>query len=344
MPAKVAVLGAGSWGTTMAALLSRRTPVVLWARRAALADQIDRHHCNPDYLPDVALPAALRATGSLEVALAGAEVVVMAVPSHGFRAILSEALPHLAGGVPIVSLAKGVEEGTLQRMSEVVAELAPEHPRGVLTGPNLSSEVMAGHPTATVVAVTAGTGEDQALAVELQRLFSTETLRVYTNPDIVGCELGGALKNVVAIAAGMADGMGFGDNTRAALVTRGLAELSRLGVALGGDPLTFAGLAGMGDLVATCISRHSRNRWVGEQLAKGRLIREVVTGTRMVAEGVRSSRAVVDLATSVGVEMPVAEQVAAVVHDGKSAADVLATLMQREMKAELMGPGTRVFQ
>jgi glycerol-3-phosphate dehydrogenase (NAD(P)+) len=246
--------------------------------------------------------------------------------------------------VPIVSLAKGVEEGTLQRMSEVVAELAPEHPRGVLTGPNLSSEVMAGHPTATVVAVTAGTGEDQALAVELQRLFSTETLRVYTNPDIVGCELGGALKNVVAIAAGMADGMGFGDNTRAALVTRGLAELSRLGVALGGDPLTFAGLAGMGDLVATCISRHSRNRWVGEQLAKGRLIREVVTGTRMVAEGVRSSRAVVDLATSVGVEMPVAEQVAAVVHDGKSAADVLATLMQREMKAELMGPGTRVFQ
>jgi len=289
---------------------------------------------NVVYLPDLALPPGLRATASLAEAVEGAGVVVMAVPSHGFRAVLSAAAPYLAAGVPVVSLAKGVEQGSLSRMTEVIAEVVPEHPFGVLTGPNLVGEIVAGHPTASVIAAT-----DIEVAVELQQLFSTGSFRVYTNPDVVGCELGGALKNVVAIAAGVADGLGFGDNTRAALITRGVAELTRLGVALGGQPLTFGGLTGMGDLVATCTSRQSRNRWVGEELAKGRPLAEITAGTRMVAEGVRTSAAVVALAARVGVEMPIADQVVAVLDGLIPAAEVVAVLMGRVMKPELHGLG-----
>ena len=332
MTRKVCVLGAGSWGTAMAAMCSLRVPTVLWARRPELAEAMQRDRRNAGYLPELAFPAGLRATASLADAVDGAGVVVMAVPSHGFRAVLGDAAPHLAAGAPIVSLTKGVEQGTLARMTEVIAAVVPAHPYAVLTGPNLVGEIVAGYPTASVVAAT-----DAGLAGELQELFSTGSFRVYTNPDVVGCELGGALKNVVAIAAGVSDGLGFGDNTRAALITRGVAELTRLGVALGGQPLTFGGLTGMGDLVATCISRRSRNRWVGEELARGRPLAEIVAGTRMVAEGVRTSAAVVELAARVGVEMPIADQVVAVLDGVTPAAEVVAALMGRMMKPELHG-------
>ncbi len=318
----------------MAAMCARKVPTTLWARRPELADGIARNGRNAVYLPDMGLPPGLRATSSLGEAVEGASVVVMAVPSHGFRAVLGAAAPHLAAGVPVVSLTKGVEQGSLSRMTEVIAEVVPAHPFGVLTGPNLVGEIVAGHPTASVIAAT-----DVGTAGELQQLFSTGAFRVYTNPDVVGCELGGALKNVVAIAAGVADGLGFGDNTRAALITRGVAELTRLGVALGGQPLTFGGLTGMGDLVATCTSRQSRNRWVGEELAKGRPLTEITAGTRMVAEGVRTSAAVVALAARVGVEMPIADQVVALLDGLISAAEVVAVLMGRVMKPELHGLG-----
>jgi len=329
---RTAVVGAGSWGTAVAALAAHNSPTVLWARRPDLAETISTTHVNRDYLPDYQLPTSLRATASLEEALDGAEVVVMGVPSHGFREILDEAKPFLSGGTPIISLTKGVEQQTLKRMTEVIDDVVPDHPRGVLTGPNLAKEVMAGWPAASVVAI-----EDESIGRELQRLFSTEAFRVYTNPDVVGCEVGGALKNVIAIAAGIADGMGFGDNTRAALITRGLHELTRLGVALGGEPLTFAGLAGMGDLVATCISRQSRNRHVGEALGRGQTIDEIVAAMNMVAEGVKSSKAVLDLSVRVGVEMPIAEQVVAVLYEGKQASEIVPALMQREAKPELHG-------
>lgn len=334
MPAKVAVLGAGSWGTAMAAMCAARVSTTLWARRSELAAAVAATRCNADYLPELALPAALRTTADLADAVGDADVVVMAVPSHGFRAVLAEARPCLPDGVPVVSLTKGVEQGSLARMTEVIAQVAPRHPFAVLTGPNLVGEIVAGHPTASVVAAT-----DPHLARELQELFSSDSFRVYTNPDVVGCELGGALKNVVAIAAGISDGMGFGDNTRAALITRGVAELTRLGVALGGRPLTFGGLTGMGDLVATCGSRHSRNRWVGEELARGRALAEITAGTRMVAEGVRTTDAVAQLAARVGVEMPIADQVAAVLHGVTPPAEVVAVLMGRMMKPELHGLG-----
>ena len=313
----------------MAALTARNTATVLWARRPELARAINAGHRNPDYLPTGVLPPSLVATSDLEEALAGVSVVVMAVPSHGFRAILQEAVAFIPAGTPIVSLAKGMEQGSLKRMTQVVAEVAPGRPAGVLTGPNLAGEIMAGQPAASVVAL-----DDEALATELQYLFSTDELRVYTNPDVVGCEVAGALKNVIAIASGMGDGLGFGDNTRAALITRGLAELTRLGTALGGQPFTFAGLAGMGDLVVTCISRRSRNRHVGEQLGRGRSIAEIVDEMKMVAEGVKTSRAALDLAATVGVEMPIAEQVVAVLYEGKKAADAIPTLMLRQSKPE----------
>jgi len=329
---KVAVVGAGSWGTAVAAIACRNVPTTLWARRDDLARQIDEAHRNPDYLPDFELPDALRATSSIEHAVGGADVVVMGVPSHGFRDILGQLAPFLGADVPVLSLAKGVEQGSLKRMTEVIAEVVPGHPAGVLTGPNLAKEILAGYPAASVVALA-----DDRICIDLQRVFSTDVFRVYRNPDVIGCEVAGALKNVMAIASGMADGMGFGDNTRAALITRGLAELSRLGIALGGDPLTFSGLAGMGDLVATCISRQSRNRYVGEELGKGRTIDDISAEMNMVAEGVKTSRAVVELAAEHGIEMPIAEEVVAVIYEGKPARDVIPSLMGRAAKAELYG-------
>jgi glycerol-3-phosphate dehydrogenase (NAD(P)+) len=332
MVIRVAVVGAGSWGTTVASLACRNTPTLLWARQATLAEEITTDRRNSRYLADYELPPSLGATGDLEQAVGGADVVVMAVPSHGFRAVLEKAAPHVRPWVPVLSLTKGLEAGSRLRMTQVIGDVLPGHPAGVLTGPNLAKEIMAGHPAASVVAMA-----DPVISLELQRIFSTESFRVYTNPDVVGCELGGTLKNVMAIAAGMADGMGFGDNTRAALITRGLAELTRLGVAMGGHSMTFAGLTGMGDLVATCISPQSRNRYVGEQLGRGRTVEEIVADMNMVAEGVKSARTVVELAAAHGVEMPIAEAVSGVVTDGHSAVEALTALMQRESKPELYG-------
>lgn len=329
---KVAVIGAGSWGTAVAAIAAQNATTVLWARRPELAHEIDAQHRNSAYLPDVDLPESLRGTASLVEAVTDAGVVVMGVPSHGFRDVLAEAAPSIAEGVPVVSLTKGLEQGSLKRMTEVVEELLVGRPAGVLTGPNLAKEIVAGYPAATTVAFA-----EPDVGEELQQLFTTDTFRVYTNPDVVGCEVAGALKNVMAIASGMADGMGFGDNTRAALITRGLAELTRLGIAMGGEPLTFSGLAGMGDLVATCISHQSRNRSVGEQLGHGRTIEEITSEMKMVAEGVKTSRAVVDLAARHGVEMPIAQQVVEVLYEGKRASDVIPALMQRRAKPELHG-------
>jgi glycerol-3-phosphate dehydrogenase (NAD(P)+) len=332
---RVAVIGAGSWGTAVAAIVSGNAPTTLWARRPELADAIDRDHENATYLPGIQLPDALRATASLEEACAGAEVVVLGVPSHGTRAVLDEASAYIGARVPIVSLSKGIEQGTLARMTEVACEALSPHDAacvGVLTGPNLAREVAAGQPTASVVAVA-----DAAVADELQQLFFSPTFRVYTNPDVVGCEMAGALKNVLAIGAGIAHGLGYGDNTKAALITRGLAELARLGVAMGGDPLTFAGLAGMGDLIATCSSPQSRNRRVGVELGEGRTLDAIVSEMNMVAEGVKTTSAVIELAARHNVEMPLASFVGRVLYEGARPADLVPELMLRKAKPELHG-------
>jgi glycerol-3-phosphate dehydrogenase (NAD(P)+) len=332
---RVAVLGAGSWGTAVAAVAARSAPTVIWARRAELAASISDSHRNSEYLPELDLPRDLSATADLADAAAGAGLIVMAVPSHGFRAVLSEAAPSIGAGVPVLSLTKGLESESLKRMTEVIGEVAPDHPAGVLTGPNLAHEVVSGQPTASVVAIP---GAD--LAHRIQLLLSTDTFRVYTNRDVVGCEMAGALKNVIAIAAGMADGLGFGDNSMAALITRGLAELTRLGVAMGGQPLTFSGLAGMGDLVATCISRQSRNRFVGHELGTGKTLPTILGEMRMVAEGVKTAPAAVTLARQHGVEVPIAEQVLEVIQGRQTAEAVMPTLMSRRAKAEMHGIDT----
>ena len=332
---RVAVVGAGSWGTAVAAIVSRNAPTVLWARRAELAASIDARNENPDYLAGIDLPSELRATADLAAACADADVVVFAVPSHGLRAVLAEARPHVAPDAAIVSLTKGIEQGTLRRMTEVIAEVLVDHDPshiGVLTGPNLAREVAAGQPTASVVAIA-----DAGVADELQQVFFAPTLRVYTNPDVVGCEMAGALKNVIAIGAGIADGLGYGDNTKAALITRGLAELARLGVTLGGEPLTFAGLAGMGDLIATCASPQSRNRHVGVEIGRGRALDEVVSEMNMVAEGVKTTAAVLELAERHRVEMPLAAFVGRVLYDGARPAELIPELMMRKAKPELQG-------
>lgn len=328
----MAVIGAGTWGTTVAALAAGNTATTLWTRRRELASEINLQHRNSDYLPGYALPDALRATPEIEDAVSAADVVVMAVPSHGFRAVLRDAAPFVRPWVPVVSLSKGLEQSSLKRMSEIVNEELPGHPVAVLTGPNLAHEILSGQPAASVIGVS-----DQVIGHELQRIFATMRLRVYTNPDMVGCEVAGVVKNVIAIASGMAEGMGFGDNTRATLITRGLAEMTRLGVALGGHPMTFAGLAGMGDLIATCSSLQSRNNSVGLELGRGRAIGDILADMKMVAEGVQSSPSVVELAARHGVEMPICEQVTAVCHAGKTAAEGLRTLMSRESKSELAG-------
>jgi glycerol-3-phosphate dehydrogenase (NAD(P)+) len=325
----VGVVGAGSWGTTVAAMAAVNTPTMLWARRVELAEQINREHVNGDYLTGFELPEQLCATSSLEEAVSHADVLVMAVPSHGYRDVAAEASQYLRPWVPVVSLAKGLERATRKRMSEVTRDEMPGHPVAVFTGPNLAKEILAGQPAASVVAI-----DDNDIAAELQRIFGRPSLRVYTNDDVVGCEVGGVVKNVIAIAAGMAEGMGFGDNTRATLITRGLAEMTRLGIAMGGHVATFAGLAGMGDLIATCSSKQSRNTMVGFQLGEGKLIDEVLASMNMVAEGVKSSPSVLDLARRYGVDMPITEQVVAVCHQGRSARDALASLMQRSRKNE----------
>jgi glycerol-3-phosphate dehydrogenase (NAD(P)+) len=329
MKDSVAVIGAGSWGTAVAGLVGASRPTTLWARSPELASAIQQTRRNEAYLPGVDLPSGLTATSSLEEAVAAAGVIFMAVPSHGFRAVLSDLAPFSARFDAVISLSKGIEAGSNLRMSEVIAQVLPGVPAGVLTGPNLAREVAQGQPAASVVALP-----DEALACRVQDLVHTRTFRVYMGTDVVGCEIAGASKNVMAIAAGICDGLGFGENTRAVLITRGLAELGRLGVSVGGQVLTFGGLAGVGDLVATCASPKSRNRTVGFELGQGRSLDEIVSGMHMVAEGVKSAGPLVGLAKSHGVEMPIAEQVEAIVDGRCSPLEALMALMDRPSRPE----------
>jgi glycerol-3-phosphate dehydrogenase (NAD(P)+) len=328
----VAVVGAGSWGTTVANLSTHNVSTILWARDSDVATEIHERHTNSRYLAGYDLLPDLRATSDLEEAVAQADLLVMGVPSHGFRESLAECAQYLRAWVPVISLTKGLEQGSRKRMTEVIQDVVPGHPYGLLTGPNLAKEILAGDAAASVVAMS-----DDNVARELQHVFASRLFRVYNNDDVIGCEVGGALKNVMAIAAGMADGLGTGDNTRAAVITRGLNELTRLGVAMGGKAITFSGLAGMGDLVATCISPQSRNRHVGEQLGKGRSIDEIIEEMSMVAEGVKTARVVMELAEEFGIEMPIAEQVYAVCHEGRSAEDAYRGLLKRESRHEMHG-------
>jgi glycerol-3-phosphate dehydrogenase (NAD(P)+) len=327
---RLAVVGAGSWGTTVASLAAANAPTTLWARSSEVADEISAGRTNRRYLPDAELHPELHATDSLEEAVGTADVLVMAVPSHGFRGVLEQAAPQVRPWIPVVSLTKGLEQGTRLRMTEVVDEVLPGHPTGVLSGPNVAKEVIDGLAAAAVVAMP-----DQHVAQALQTIFKTRLFRVYTSTDVLGAEIAGALKNVVAIAAGMAQGLGAGDNTRALVIARSLAELTRLGVAMGGQPATFAGLAGMGDLVATCISPHGRNRKVGEQLARGKSIEEITTEMDMVAEGIKTSRVVMELAQEYEVEMPIAQEVYSVCHEGRTPREAFRGLLRTAPTTEL---------
>jgi len=329
---RAAVLGAGSWGTTFAKVLADAgCAVTLHARRAELVATITRTRENADYLPGVRLPEAVRATADPAEALDGADVVVLAVPSQTLRDNLTGWAPLLPSDASLLSLMKGVELGTTKRMSEVICEVTGAGPERVaaLSGPNLAREIADEQPSATVIACT-----DTDRGAVLQGACHTPYFRPYTNADLVGCELGGAVKNVIALACGVATGLGFGDNTRASLITRGLAETARLGMALGAEPSTFAGLAGLGDLVATCSSPLSRNRTFGEHLGQGMSVAEVLQITKQTAEGVKTCRSVLDLARAHGVDVPITEAVVRVCHEGESAAQMVREMMSREAKPE----------
>ena len=326
------VVGAGAWGTALAKVLAEAGhDVRIWSYEAEVADSINRHHENP-YLAGVVLPAGLRADPDLASAVSGAELVVSVSPSQVVRGVMGAAAPHLAPGARIVSASKGVEHDTMLRMDEVLSEVLPGpfmERFCVLSGPSFAKEVAAGAPTAVVAA-----SRDEETAEAVQRAFQTPWFRVYTNLDVVGVELGGALKNVIALAAGMAAGLGFGHNTAAALMTRGLAEMTRLGLALGARQATFYGLAGMGDLVLTCTGSLSRNRTVGFRLGQGESLQEILDDMTAVAEGVRTAAGVRELARRHGVEMPITEQVYAIVEEGRSPEAALRALMERDPKPE----------
>ena len=328
-PIQVTVLGGGSWGTTVASLAAGHARAVLWARDADVASEIDAEHRNSRYLPELDLHPELEATASLEDAVEAADVLVMGVPSHVMRATLEAAAPYVRPWIPIVSLAKGLEAGTRLRPTEIIGEVLPGHPAGVLSGPNLAREVLAGYAAAAVVAMP-----DEHVARSLQAIFASRVFRVYTGTDVLGCELGGVLKNVIAIAAGMGEGLGVGDNTRALVITRGLAEVTRLGTAMGGQQQTFAGLTGLGDLMATCMSPLSRNRRVGEELARGRSIDEITAEMNQVAEGIKTARVVVELAQQYDVAMPIAVEVDAVVNEGRSAEEAFRGLRRVPPRSE----------
>ncbi|MEC4017279.1 NAD(P)H-dependent glycerol-3-phosphate dehydrogenase [Streptomyces sp. H27-D2] len=329
---RCAVYGTGSWGTAFAMVLADAgCEVTLWGRRAELVDAINTGHTNPDYLPGVELPSSVRATTDPAEAARGADFTVLAVPSQTLRGNLAVWAPLLPADTVLVSLMKGVELGTAKRMSEVIGEVAKAPPErvAVLTGPNLAKEIAARQPAAAVVAC-----RDESVARALQAACHTPYFRPYTNTDVVGCELGGAVKNVIALAVGIADGMGLGDNTKASLITRGLAETTRLGLAMGADAHTFAGLAGMGDLVATCSSPLSRNHTFGTNLGRGMTLQETIAVTKQTAEGVKSCESVLDLGRRHDVDMPLTETVVDIVHGGKPPLVALKELMSRSAKPE----------
>lgn len=326
---RVSVLGGGSWGTTVASLAAHNAATMLWCRDEPTAVGINERHINGRYLEGYELHPELTATTDLEHAVSTADLVVMGIPSQAYRETLEIASEFVRPWVPVLSLTKGLEQGTRLRMSQVTNQVLPGHPAGALTGPNLAKEILAGGAAASVVAMA-----DDVVAGALQRVFSTTLFRVYTNDDVVGCELGGALKNVIAVASGMADGLGTGDNTRAAVITRGLSELTRLGQAMGGRPETFAGLTGMGDLVATCISPQSRNRFFGEQLGRGRTVADIAEEMDQVAEGVKTAPVVVSIAEELDVEMPIAAEVSRVVRGEQGAVEAYRGLLGRSATHE----------
>ena len=324
----VCVLGGGSWGTTVASLIAANASTTLWLRNAEAADEINREHRNARYLGDLPLHKNLRATASLEEALADCDVLVMGVPSHAMRETLKACAPILRAWVPVISLAKGLEQGSHLRMTQIINEELPGHPAGVLAGPNIAREVLQGLAAAAVIAMT-----DEQVARALQPLFGSRVFRVYTNTDVIGCELGGPLKNVIAISAGMGDGLGVGHNTRSLVITRGLAEITRLGVALGGRAESFAGLTGLGDLLTTCMSPLSRNRQVGERLALGETVPQIVASMHMVAEGIKTSTVVMELAAQYQVTLPIAAEVCGVVKGER-------TVMQAFRGLRRIAPGS----
>jgi glycerol-3-phosphate dehydrogenase (NAD(P)+) len=327
---RLAVIGGGAWGTTLADLLARKgDQVTIWAREPEVAAQIAREHINGMFLPGCPLAPSLAATTDLATAMTGAEVVVSAAPSHAVRAVMTEALAAVDTRPTIVSVSKGLEPGHLVTLSCVLAEIAKGAPVAVLSGPTFALEVYRRQPTAAVVA-----SRDQEVARRVQALLSTGTFRVYTHGDVTGVELGGALKNVIAVAAGMVDGLGLGFNTRAALITRGLAEITRLGLALGAEPMTFAGLAGLGDLILTATGTLSRNHALGVALGKGNTLEQALAGKQSVAEGVGTARSAVALGDRHQVDLPIARQVVAILFEGKTARQAMADLMEREPKPE----------
>lgn len=326
----IAVLGAGSWGTTLADLLARKGITVrLWAHEADVAEAINARHENAVFLPGAALAPSLTASNDAAEVVRDADLVVSAAPSHAVASVLSAAAGAMRPGTPVVSATKGIEPAELLLMSQLAARILPGQPFAALSGPSFAREVFDGQPTAVVSAAT-----DPAVARLVQEAFSTPRFRVYSNPDVIGVELAGALKNVIAIAAGMLEGLGLGHNPRAALITRGLAEITRLGRAMGADPLTFAGLAGMGDLILTTTGSLSRNRGLGVALAEGQSLDQYRAAHRSVAEGANTSRAAAALAAREGVEMPITANVCAILFDGKSPRDSVSELMERDLKAE----------
>ena len=328
-----AVVGAGSWGTALAAHLARLgTPTRLWARDAAMARSMAAARENPRYLPGVRLPDLVEITGDRDAALAGAGLVVVAVPSHFLRGVLTPMASLIPPGAILLSATKGLEPASALRMSEVLSQIAPGRTVAVLSGPSFAREVVLGRPTALVVA-----SSDVAAADELQGRLTAPGLRLYTNRDVIGVEIGGALKNVMAIATGLSDGLELGENARAALITRGLAEIGRLAVALGGRPATVSGLAGLGDLVLTCTGAQSRNHALGLGIARGRSLAEAESSTPMIAEGVRTVASALILARTKGVSMPICEQVSAVLFDGRAVRDALQALLAREPRPEEEG-------
>ena len=329
----VAVLGAGAWGTALAKVLADKlNPTLLWSHRADLAEQINADRSNRRYLPIADLPPSLQATDDLEGALRGAELVVVVVPSHALRGVIRDARPYIPPGALLCSATKGIENESLMLMSEVlVDELGKEaEPRlTYLSGPSFAKEVAQGQPTAIVVA-----GHQASAATSVQQTFATERLRVYSSDDVVGVEMGGALKNVVAIAAGAADGLGFGHNARAGLITRGLAEIGRMAERKGANPLTLAGLSGMGDLVLTCTGELSRNRTVGYEMGKGRTLEDVLATLGHVAEGVKTAKSAYDLALKLDVDMPITAEVYRALYEGKSPRQAVVDLMTRALRKE----------
>jgi len=329
MKLSAAVLGAGSWGTTVASIIADNVPTKIWARRGDVAREINSRHTNSNYLPGAELSPRLAATADLAEAVKDADIVILGVPSKAMRETLSDVKDVIRPWVPLISLAKGLEPGTKYRMTEIVKEMLPGHPPGVLTGPNLAKEIIDGFAAASVLAM-----EDEVIVDRLRPVFASGFFRVYTNTDVVGCELGGAFKNVIAIAAGMGDGAGAGVNTRSTVITRGLAEMTRLGVAMGGRARTFAGLAGMGDLMATCTSELSRNHHVGFHLGRGRSIEEIIASMNQVAEGVKTSKVVMELADEYKIEMPIAREVYKVCHKGSSARQAFRGLLRTATRSE----------